>query len=371
MSNSTRRSGFTLVELLVVVSIIGLLIGILLPALSRAKKQAAQVKDGAQVREIVRGFTSFAQNNRERYPLPHLLDRLNHTEGPGTAGTATLPANAGPEQIKKNRTGAILAVLISLGNVTPEQLINPAEVDGNVARDSDYQFGNISQAQTPAQGLWDPGFVGSGARTRDNYVPPTIQDPRNPPDNPNIGQVIKLNNSYAHQPIFGNRAGSGTWGSTYSANDAVFTNRGPKYVAPVNQGTNDAYPYAPGAEGLYSATLLIHGGKKTWEGNIGYNDGHVQFENTASPQNIRMDYQPSAGTPSQSIQDNLFYDETFERDGSYAALPDQRTNIYMRQWPKGFDLINAAANAQILETGQNSGVWDGRPSSSDGGWVGN
>jgi len=62
---SEHKRGFTLIELLVVISIIVLLMALLIPALSRARKQAQAVVCQARLRESGLGFSAAATDLRD------------------------------------------------------------------------------------------------------------------------------------------------------------------------------------------------------------------------------------------------------------------------------------------------------------------
>jgi len=65
---SQRRGGFTLVELLVVIGIIAVLISILLPTLSAARRAAYVVQCSSNMKQIATAMIMYAQDNKGKLP---------------------------------------------------------------------------------------------------------------------------------------------------------------------------------------------------------------------------------------------------------------------------------------------------------------
>ena len=79
-----KRAGFTLVELLVVIGIIAVLLGILLPAVNRARQQANSLYCMSNLRQIGIAMVNYTQSNNGSYPIYYWnLPGSDYTIPPG------------------------------------------------------------------------------------------------------------------------------------------------------------------------------------------------------------------------------------------------------------------------------------------------
>ena len=350
MRNHSPRRAFTLVELLVVVSIIGLLIGLLLPALGRARRNAQQLRCSSQVRSLHQACVSWAGDNRELYPTPSVLDRKNVTEAAPASGSAP----------SKNRTGNIISVMVFNQLLSLESVISPSEQNPNIQAmtENEYQFRSPDNVVTfdsqggTVQALWDPDFRGAPNEDQFHTDPPGNAD-GSATFTPNIG-----NNSYAHMAIGGARVDF--WSSvTSTSNVAVWGNRGPVYNGEMRPDVGGEWELVEGATGKDSTTLSIHGGDDSWEGNIGYNDGHVTYETVPNPAEIKYQMLDNVN---EFDRDNLFLDD----DNEYTVTGNgvdpiaQRTNALLRIWRQGIPDFRTQRDATAINEahlgGQNNGT---------------
>jgi hypothetical protein len=265
----SKRRAFTLIELVVCIGVVLLIVLVMisvLPGGGRRNHGSRPIKDSTQVRGIHQGMVMWAGNNKGAYPLPSLIDAKNET--------VAAPAES------KDTTANIMSVLIYNGFFGPELCISPAESNGSIKQMTNYAYAAPPAAASPNKALWDPAFSADFTGGRTGHF------------------------SYAHNLPAGPRLED--WSDTYSATAPIVGNRGPRVTALAPKG-----PVFDAA----SNTLMIHGARTTWEGNIAYNDNHVNFE--TSLVSTTAVYPNGAGA---KIPDCYFFDEPDDAAGRNAFM---------------------------------------------------
>jgi prepilin-type N-terminal cleavage/methylation domain-containing protein len=303
-SNRNKKSGFTLVELLVVIAIIALLVGILLPALSKARKNANQLKDLTQARGVAQGLIQFSASDDGNYPLPSRLDPSGFTED----------VQAGNDQ--RDRSGAIYSILVSSDIIVPEILISPAEQNGAIQAYEGYEFAAPEGANNERLALYDPKMKGT---------------PRN--EASGVQGIEQFNGightSYAHATPFGARRAN--WRNTTSTSIPIVANRGPVYEDTETPDQTEGWTQVENSElGENSAANQLHGAFGRWAGNVVYADNSGSFEREPDPS--AATFNDTTGTNPIAQRDNIFVDETNEGNNLQARA---RRNAYLRLYSQG------------------------------------
>ena len=285
-----RMRAFTLVELLVVIAIIALLVGLLLPALAKAQKNAKTLKDKAQIRGIHQAFLGFANEAKGKLPTPGLIHR-QEADLDGDGFPDTWVTGFGPENYLRNHSAPLYSACIAQNLFGPDILIGPTEVNPVIVEDIDYDYSAFDPTNiTDISGFWDPDFK----------VDIHLDD-------------SEANSSYFHLALCGQRKNL-KWRNTQAEGDPMLSTRG------VEDGL------LTGVEYTQSQTLELHGPRQQWVGNVVFNDNHTETVDNFYPALTsyeRVDSQTGA------IKDNIF---SFEDDRVAAGGPDNLEKASADAW---------------------------------------
>lgn len=306
------RRAFTIVELLVVLLIVFIIVGVLLPVAGRGSRYGSrQIKDGTQVRSIHQSMVTWAGQSQDNYPFPSQIDLFDTIPGTDTLSPGTESTKYG-----KDLPRFVMSLLIYNGSFGPEIAVSPSEANPLIKADPFFEFKAPSAVafEKRSKAVLDPAFA---------CYPDELGG--DTPIASASGPARSAGFSYAIVPFVGARRSM--WQSTFDASQVVLGNRGPWYqldpkgnwsLDPTDRRGKNNTP------ATQSNTLLIHGSRSSWEGNVGRNDNSVAFETKPDPEDLAINYAAALAAAGIPKYDNIFANEDENGDGKTYSRADDR-----------------------------------------------
>ena len=259
----------------------------MLSALAKARASARQIKCEAQVRGMTQAMIVWASGNESKYPLPSDFDVGNQTVA--ELGRA------------KDTTANIYSLLIYNGSISSEICVCPDEHNKQIRPYTKYEYTAPKKAVVPAMGIWDPAFATdfTSGKGRTSYA--HLQ--------PSGDFVVSGNKDKKGKPMMEPTGRLSMWSDTFAMNEAVLGDRGPE-IESVAAGQADEVMSSKAKTKLNtSITLKNHGAPGTWEGNVGYNDSHVEFLTTLNPSGA-ISGNKYTDADGKNRWDSIYFDES-------------------------------------------------------------
>ncbi|HNU31365.1 MAG TPA: prepilin-type N-terminal cleavage/methylation domain-containing protein [Sedimentisphaerales bacterium] len=152
-----RRKGFTLVELLVVIAIIALLMGILMPALSRVRQLAFRLTCGTNLSGVGKAMLIYANDYEDELPKAggrsSTWGPVNNYQGATRAQAFSLQADGSQG---KATISSCFYLLVKYAEVTPKSFICKGD-----SGTSEFKLADLGLTGVELIDLWDFGTPGA------------------------------------------------------------------------------------------------------------------------------------------------------------------------------------------------------------------